>query len=67
MDTTAELLEAIDSAGWTVTSTAHEGPYPCHGCLYAALNGPSLARVHAPLTTGYTSGGHEATIIRKDT
>lgn len=67
MDTIPELLEAIDSAGWKVTRTAHTGFYDCHGCLYAALNGASLALAHTPVTTGYSGYGHEATIIRKDT
>lgn len=67
MDTAAELLEAIDSAGWKVTKTAHTGPYDCPGCLYAALNGISLAKYDQNTNIGYTGpGNHEATVTRKD-
>lgn len=68
MDTTAELLEAIESQGWKIIKTAHG--YKCTGCLYAALNGISLVSrySYAETTTGYTGPGqHEATITRKDT
>lgn len=66
MDTTAELLEAINSEGWRIVSTAPGHASACHGCLYAALNGLSLAGTNQT-TTGRTDNGHWATITQKGT
>lgn len=67
MDTIAELLEAIDSQGWKVLTSAHTR-LRCPRCLYAALNGISLAKYDQYTNTGYTGpGNHWATIARKDT
>lgn len=65
MDSTAKLLEAIDTEGWRVVSTAPGHATTCHSCLYAALNGLGFAG-NKQTTTGYTDGGHWATITRKD-
>lgn len=65
MDTITELRAALNEAGWKVTRSAHGKT--CPGCLYAALNGASLAKYDEITNTGYTGpGGHEATVMRKD-
>ena len=64
MDTITELRAALDEAGWKVTRSAHGKT--CPGCLYAALNGASLAKYDENTNTGYTGpGAHEATVTRK--
>lgn len=66
MDSVTELLGDIRSQGWEVSWTAHG--YTCQGCLYAALNGASLAKYDQATSTGYTGpGNHCARVTRKDT
>lgn len=65
MDSIPELLEAIESQGWTITATAHG--LACQACHYAALNGMVGVRPWQQTATGWTGPGqHEATITRKN-
>lgn len=64
MENIDDLIRAIDSEGWTVVSTAPGHATTCRICLYAALNGMSLAGTKQT-TTGFAGNNHWATITRK--